>query len=204
MLAHTGPAGAQGAYEELVPEDLVRLERQASRWLLELEEQQRPLARPLTEAEKDAFAGHFAAELLERARLREVAGIDNPEFYKTFFADLDKPLPIDFRRASGMALVDTVLIVTRRVPPDGWLPLLFHELVHLAQVEALGRGEHVAEYVRGWAGSGFEYGSIPQEAQAFELAARFQAAPERPFSVTDEVARRFGRPADRTARGRQP
>ncbi|MFQ5351069.1 MAG: hypothetical protein ACE5EG_11550 [Thermoanaerobaculia bacterium] len=210
MLLGLAPSDDPDVYGYLTPEELARLERQAARWLLELEERQRPLARPLTAAEKAALAGHFTAELLDRARLREVDGIDNPEFYAEFFSGRGKPLPIDFRQASGLALVDTILVVSRRVPPRsaGWLPLLFHELVHLAQVEAQGRDEHVAHYVRGWAASGFEYRSIPQEAQAYELAARFRAAPAGPFSVEAEVAERFGTKSgeagDETASGRQP
>lgn len=210
ILIGAVPCAAQGVYGELSPEELSLLERQATRWVLELEESQRPLARPLTESEKTAFGRHFTAELLDRARLREVEGIENPEFYEKFFAERGNPLPIDFRRASGLALVDTVLVVSRRVPPGsaGWLPLLFHELVHLVQAEVLGREGHVADYVRGWAGNGFEYRAIPQEAQAFELAARFRATPGRPFSVAAEVERRFGAaaggPVDETATERQP
>ena len=210
ILIGTLPSGAQGVYRELTPAELNRLERHATRWVLELEALQRPLARPLTGSEKAALDGYFTADLLDRARLRKVAGIDNPDFYRAFFAKRGEPLPIDFRRASGLALVDTILVVPRRVPPgsSGWLSLLFHELVHLAQVEALGREEHVADYVRGWAGSGFEYRAIPQEAQAFELAARFRARPDRVFSVAAEVARQFGtaaaRAADETGPGRQP
>ena len=158
MLSWSAPSKGEDAYGDLTVEDLARLERQATRWVQELEEQQRPLARPLTPAEKAAFEGFFSPELLERARLREVEVIDNPDFYAQFFSSQGKPLPIDFRQASGLALVDTVLVVSRRVPPGsaGWLPLLFHELVHLAQVEALGREGHVADYVRGWASHGFE------------------------------------------------
>jgi hypothetical protein len=210
MLLSSALTGAESVYGELTPAELARLERQATRWVLDLEDSQRPVARPLTESEQAALDGYFTAALLDRARLREVAAIDNPEFYTVFFSELGKPLPIDFRRASGLALVDTILVVSHRVPPGspGWLPLLFHELVHLAQVEAQGREGHVADYVRGWAGNGFEYRAIPQEAQAFELAARFRAAPDRPFSVAAEVARRFGvaadRAADETASGPQP
>ncbi len=215
MLLDSNCFAGRSAAEEPTPhvltaDDLSLLEAQATRWLLDLEERQRPLARPLAEWEKTALAGHFRAELLDRARLREVDVIDNPEFYTTFFAERGRPLPIDFRRASGLALVDTLLVVPRRVPPgsEGWLPLLFHELVHLVQVEALGRQGHVVDYVRGWAANGFEYRSIPQEAQAFELAARFRAAPDRPFSVAAEVARRFGAgaggPGENPASGRRP
>ena len=194
LLSLPGPGCAVQSYDELTGEELAWLAGRATRWILELEEKQRPLARPLSAAEKAAFGGHFGAELLDRARVRYLDRIENPGFYTSFFAARGQPLPIDFGQASGLALVDTVLVVTERVAPGspGWLPLLFHELVHLAQVEVLGREEHVADYVRGWASSGFEYHAIPQEEQAFALAARFRAAPDRPFSVAAEVARRFG------------
>jgi hypothetical protein len=210
MLIGPLPASSQGAVEELSREELSQLEAEAERWVREFERKQRPLARSLTAGEKRALERHFGAELLDRARVREVERIDNPEFYTSFFAERGRPLPIDFRQASGLALLDTILIVTPRVPPrsPGWLPLLFHELVHLVQVEVEGRDEHVAAYVRGWASRGFEYRSIPQEEQAFELAARFRAAPKRPFSVVSEVARRFaaaaGEAGDETAKDQQP
>ena len=206
MLSCSSPSNGGTVYGELTAGELDRLQRHATSWVLDLEAEQRPLARPLTEAERAALAGFFSAGLLERARLREVEVIRNPDFYAAFFVERGKPLPIDFSHAAGLALVDTILVVSRRVPPGspGWLPLLFHELVHLAQVEALGREGHVADYVRGWAAHGFEYRSIPQEAQAFELAGRFREAPGRPFSVAEEVARRFGAPADETAAARRP
>ena len=210
LLSASDPGRAGGLYGDLAPRELAWLESRATRWVGELEERHRPQARPLSDPERAALAGHFTVELLDRARLREVARIDNPAFYTEFFSERGKPLPIDFSQAAGLALVDTVLVVSRRVPPGsaGWLPLLFHELVHLVQVEALGRQGHVADYVRGWAASGFEYRTIPQEEQAFELAARFRAAPGRPFSVAAEVARRFASSepgsAHEAADGRQP
>ena len=120
-LLSTVPAAGGEAYDELGPAELARLERLATRWVLELEERERPLARPLSGAEKSALAGHFTSELLDRARLREVAGIANPGFYEEFFASRGMALPIDFRQASGLALVDTVLIVAHRVArPLAW------------------------------------------------------------------------------------
>ncbi len=158
-----------------------------------MRDRHRPHGRPLDATERAAFAGFFAPGLLDRCRLRRVGAIDNPEFLSRFFTDRGRPLPIDFRRASGLALIDTILVVGPRLRPGsaGWLPLLFHELVHLAQVEVLGEEEHVGAYVRGWAGHGFSYRTIPQEEQAYELAARFAAAPDRPFPVADEVRRHF-------------
>ncbi len=193
LLAALDPAPAATPFDDLEPAELAYLERQATQWIRGLEERHRPHARALSGDEKAAFSGFFRPELLERARLRVVAGIENPDFF-SLFTDSGRPLPIDFRQVSGLALVDTVLVVGSRVAPgaDGWLPLLFHELVHLAQVEALGEAGHVADYVRGWAAHGFRYRTIPQEEQAYELAARFRAAPDRPFPVAAEVERRFG------------
>lgn len=184
-------------YDDLTGEEMAWLVDEASRWIAELEHRHRPHARPLDAAERRALAGFFDPSLLDRARLWRVEGIDNPDFF-SLFTDSGRPLPIDFRRITGLALVDTVLVVASRARPGtrGWLPLVFHELVHLAQVEVLGERGHVADYVRGWASHGFRYRTIPQEEQAYELAARFAAAPERVFAVMPEVRRRFA-PADR-------
>lgn len=176
------------------PGELEELSAEATRWVGAMRDHHRPHARPLDRAERAAFAGFFAPALLDRCRLRRVAALDNPDFLTRLFTDRGRPLPIDFRRASGLALVDTILLIGPRPRPgsSGWLTLLFHELVHLAQVEVLGEEGHVGAYVRGWAGHGYSYRAIPQEEQAYELAARFAAAPGRPFPVADEVLRRFG------------
>ena len=199
MLIGCGPvaesSSGASAYGDLGAAELESLAAEASRWILAMNDEHRPHARRLTRAERAAFAGFFPGDLLQRARVREVDGIDNPEFYSDFFGERGRPLPIDFRQASGLALDDTILVVVRRVQPGspGWLPLLFHEMVHLAQQQVQGE-DHVAAYVKGWAEGGFSYRTIPQEEQAYELAARFGAAPERPFPVMAEVRRRFGEP----------
>lgn len=198
LLTSIAPSNARTPYDDLTGEEMEFLVREATRWILALEEHHRPEARRLTAAEKDAFAGFFDAGLLERARVRVVDGIDNPEFF-SFFTDSGRPLPMDFRRVSGLALVETILVVGPRTRPasTGWLPLLFHELVHLVQVEALGDEGHVADYVRGWAEHGFRYRTIPQEEQAYELADRYRRAPDRPFPVAAAVGRKFGPGAGR-------
>jgi hypothetical protein len=66
--------------------------------------------------------------------------------------------------------------------------LLFHELVHVVQYEKLGLAGFAAKYVRGLL-SGGSYVAIPLEMNAYELDARFVAAPTKVFSVTDEVQR---------------
>jgi hypothetical protein len=64
--------------------------------------------------------------------------------------------------------------------------LLFHELVHVVQYEKLGLPEFAAKYVTGFL-SGGSYEAIPLEMNAYELDARFAAAPTTVFSVEAEV-----------------
>ncbi len=158
-------------------------------WLEELEERHRSSGRPLTSAERRALGPYFEAALLDAARVAVVERLENPGFYRQF-VDAGRPIPIDFSRMSGLSLVDTVLVVESRVGP-GWLPLLFHELVHVAQNRVLGLERATATYVEAFLEHG-SYRAIPHEAQAYELAARFRDG-GRPFSVEAEVERRFRR-----------
>ena len=66
--------------------------------------------------------------------------------------------------------------------------LLFHELVHVVQYEKLGLEGFASKYVRGFL-SGGSYDGIPLEMNAYELDARFAGAPEKVFSVADEVSK---------------
>ena len=64
--------------------------------------------------------------------------------------------------------------------------MMFHELVHVVQYEKLGLEEFATKYVRGFLGGG-SYEAIPLEMNAYELEARFVAAPANSFLVTDAV-----------------
>lgn len=159
------------------------LVREASAWVRSERDRHRPLARELTAAERRSLEPYFESELLQAVRIRAAQALENPGFFDRFTA-AGEPLPMDFRQASGLALSDTILVVEARFSPG----LLFHEMVHVAQDAHLGPDAYMESYVRGWAGNGFEYRAIPQEAQAYELAARYRAEGEA-FSVRDEVAR---------------
>jgi hypothetical protein len=87
----------------------------------------------------------------------------------------------DFDVMAAVTFVDT--IVSHEMFTDR---LLFHEPVHVVQYEKLGLGEFSARYVRGFL-SGGSYEAIPLELNAYELEARFAAAPMNPFSVEAEV-----------------
>lgn len=160
------------------------LVREAEAWVADERARHRPLGRSLTGAERSRLEAYFETRLLDRVRVREVERIENPGFFERFTA-AGEPLPMDFRQASGLALGDTVLVVRSALS----MPLLFHELVHVAQDAFLGDA-YMEAYVRGWADNGFEYGRIPHEEQAYALTTRFRSGAP-PFAVRAEVERRF-------------
>lgn len=189
-----GVETAPGPWDDLGEEDLALIMREGAAWIAEQRDLHNPAARPLDRHERRAFATFFEPELLDSARVLRVERIENPGFY-SFFEEAGKPIPIDFTRASGIALLDTILVVESRVPSDGpsWLPLIFHELVHLAQYRHLGLPAYIERYVGGWTENGFSYRAIPLEDQAYDLAERYGRASGRGFSVEAEVRRLFPR-----------
>ena len=87
-----------------------------------------------------------------------------------------------------LALVDTAVISPARVPEGRWMSVLFHELVHLQQFQALGVSKLVARYVHGLFANGFNYPGLPMERQAENLQFRYDAGLMM-FSVEMEVGR---------------
>jgi hypothetical protein len=128
----------------------------------------------------------FPDSALNSARLVVLAGqrVNNLRFYGELvqmgFASADLP---DFAHMVAITFVDTV--VSHETFTDR---LLFHELVHVVQYAKLGLPEFAAKYVKGFLRGG-SYEAIPLEMNAYELDARFTAAPAGPFSVEAEVQR---------------
>lgn len=144
----------------------------------------RQRAVPLDPNERAVMQPFFPASCLDSTRVVVLSGqrVTNPPFYgeliKMGFEAISLP---DFKRMTAITFVDTVVShapFTER--------LLFHELVHVVQYEKLGLPEFAAKYVRGFL-SGGSYEAIPLEVNAYELDARFAAAPAKPFSVEAEV-----------------
>ncbi len=158
-------------------------------WIRAERDRYHHLAEPLSEQERRALSPYFPQLMLGRARVLVVEGFDNPDFF-SIFKESGEPYPVDLRRASAMALVDTILIVRTASESSLRDRLLFHELVHVMQYEVLGLDEYMEGYVDSWARNGGSYRDIPHEEQAFELASRFSSRGE-PFSVETEVRSRF-------------
>lgn len=163
-------------------------------WVVAQEAHYRPLSRGLSKEEWSSLAPFFTAQTLEAVRLADTPVIDNPPFYQALAAQ-GIQAPLDFRQMSGITFNETVLIASHVVCPQlqqngskRWIALLFHECVHVCQYRRLGVAAFIDKYIKGWAANGFVYRSIPFEAEAYALQARFEAGGT-PFSAEEAVAR---------------
>ncbi len=186
-------AGPGGSAQGLSASDLEAVVEGAREWLRELRDTYRPGARPLSAEERRLYAPFFPSAVLDSARIARIAGLENPDFYEIFHRR-GLPDPIDFTRITGLAAIDTVLVVDSRAARSGprWRTLLFHELVHHTQRHVLGE-RYIEAYVASWAERG-SYRGISFESQAYELAGRFAAAPGKGFDVEHEVRALIGDP----------
>ena len=131
-----------------------------------------------------AMQPFFSATTLDSAKVLVLTGkrVNNPPFYgeliKWGFEAVSLP---NFSLMAAITFVDTV--VSHEAFTDR---LLFHELVHVVQYEKLGLEGFANKYVKGFL-SGGSYEAIQLEMNAYELDARFAAAPAKPFSVEAQV-----------------
>jgi hypothetical protein len=160
-------------------------------WVISQREANRGVAVALSQEEKEILQPHFRPETLNSVRVRRVTQINNPEFY-TVFEQAGQQIPLDFRQMAGITFIDTILIAEPRVTSTEWIPLLFHECVHVCQYQLLGAEMFVEQYVNGWAHTGFNYYNIPLEQHAYQLQSQFEAAPQLSLDVDASVRRKWG------------
>jgi hypothetical protein len=144
----------------------------------------RPSAAPLSVSQKNAMRPFFPEHALDSTRLVVLTRqrVTNPPFYAELMRmGFDAASLPNFSLMAAITFVDTV--VSHEPFTDR---LLFHELVHVVQYEKLGVVEFAAKYVKGFL-SGGSYEAIPLEMNAYELDARFAAAPAKGFLVASEV-----------------
>ena len=158
-------------------------------WVRSQRDRHRPGARELTRGEKRRFEGFFTAPILDGAKIKMVPLIENPDFYPDLIErGMTEVMDLDLSQAVGIAYIDTILVSeTYFRYSSRWLPLIFHELVHLVQHQVLGLRNFMELYLLGWAQNGFNYSSIPFEDQAHRLQARYESDPRKTFSVESEV-----------------
>lgn len=141
-------------------------------------------AMPLNVSQRAAMQSFFPTSTLDSVGVLVLTDgrVANPPFYPDLHRMGFPPNSLPgFSLMAAITFVDTVV---SHEPFSG--RLLFHELVHVVQYEKLGLERFASRYVGGFLGGG-AYETIPLEVNAYELDARFEAAPARAFSVADEV-----------------
>jgi hypothetical protein len=138
----------------------------------------------LSTAQKVRLAGFFRPDLLETTRVLVLQNerIGNPTFY-SMLEDLGISNLPDFSQMAAITFEDVV--VSHEPFSDG---LLFHELVHVEQYRRLGIANFATLYVSGFLKGGGYHG-IPLEINAYHLGGCFEADPDNPFSVENEVSK---------------
>lgn len=89
----------------------------------------------------------------------------------------------DLSRIDAITFLDVIVFVSPMTTK-----LLFHELVHAEQFRQMGVLAFARRYAKGFLQGG-TYEAIPLEIQAYGLGAHFEAEPNRPFAVEEEVGR---------------
>jgi hypothetical protein len=146
----------------------------------------RERAVPLNASQRATMQPFFPASTLDSARIVVLTGerVGNPPFYGQLLQmGFEAAVLPNFSLMAAITFVDTV--VSHEPFTDR---LLLHELVHVVQYAKLGLEGFASKYVRGFLNGG-SYEAIPLEMNAYQLDARFAAAPTKVFSVADEVQR---------------
>lgn len=160
-------------------------------WVASRRRRYRRIGRDLAPDEITALAPFFDPAILSRVGVAQVTRIEPPIVVslarRSGLASRLDLARLDLSWVRGMAFNDAIVIAG--TPPSH--SLLFHELVHVVQFDLLGVGPMLSRYVHDYFETGNDYFAITAERCAYELQARFDAAPDQPFSVRDEVATYF-------------
>ena len=156
-------------------------------WVRSRRRRYRRIGREFLTYEHAALEGFFDESLLRRVRVAVVKRIEPPLVGSMVplrrFGSL-----VDLSTVRGMAFGDAIVL---SVDPPG-VSLLFHEMVHVVQYELYGVGPMLRRYVGDYFRTGRDYLAIDAERCAYQLQARFEAAPTSRFSVSEEVRAMMG------------
>jgi hypothetical protein len=141
-------------------------------------------ARPLGAPQRSVMAPYFQAALLDRIRIVELKGerVTPPDFFPQVRALGFEHLP-DIPHMESLTFLDVVVFndkYSRRA--------LFHALVHLLQIDALGLERYAELWVRGFLKTRAHF-TVPLEVHAFSLASKFVRPNVDAFSVEEQVLR---------------
>ena len=137
---------------------------------------------PLSKHWREAVQEYFEPALLDQVRVVELVDqrVPNPWFYPHAHDKGLRNLP-DITHKAAVTFLDVLVFNEKITKRD-----LFHGLVHVAQIRAMGLHDFSELFVRGFLRTR-SYFLVPLKAHAFELDARFTANPEVRFSVEIEV-----------------
>jgi hypothetical protein len=169
------------------------LAENAGHWIEGQRAQHRAHSDPLPDTTVAALSGFFSQGTLDRTRIRHVANIENPAFYREF-EEAGEAFPLDFTVWAAITFGDVILINGAQVPGPPSHSVVFHEMVHVVQYDVLGIHEFARRYVTPFVQSRFNYMAIPLETDAFDLQGRFEEWSGEPFSAEEEVRSRIGEP----------
>ncbi len=169
------------------------LAENAAHWIESQRAQHRLHADPLPDTTLAALSGFFAKETLDRTRIRHVASIDDPPFYREF-EEAGESFPLDFKVWAAITFGDVILVNREQVPGPPSHSVIFHEMVHVVQYDVLGIHEFARTYVTPFIQNRFNYMSIPLESVAFDLQGRFEEWSGDPFSAEAEIRSQIGTP----------
>ncbi|MGC2467099.1 MAG: hypothetical protein WA517_18040 [Candidatus Acidiferrum sp.] len=169
---------------KLVEVQVEWVKRQVAEYISAQRQTYRGRAMTLDKSQTEAMRPFFPASALDSARVLVLSSVrvGNPPFYaELVHIGFEPAILPDFADMAAITFVDTV--VSHEPFTDR---LLFHELVHVVQYQKLGLEGFAVKYLSGFLGGG-SYEAVPLEVNAYELDARFAAAPTMAFSVADEV-----------------
>ncbi len=143
-----------------------------------------PQSQALSSQQIATFSPYFPEALLKRIRVTELNGarLPEPELVVKAREMGFTNLP-DLPHMESLTFIDLVVFneqLTERA--------LFHSLVHLVQIQAVGLERYAELWVRGFLRTRAHF-TVPLEVHAFSLASRFARPEPEKFSVEDEVLR---------------
>ena len=143
-------------------------------WVQSRRREYRAIGRALNAEEHAALAPYFNADLLARVRIAEVDRITDSFLVRWLRGAGWSRVPGGLEWVFGMAFVDVVALRAAAAHREQRrMPLLFHELVHIAQYQRRGTYGFLFRYLRGWMAHGRVYMEIPMEQEAYALQDRF-------------------------------
>ncbi|MBZ5682472.1 MAG: hypothetical protein LAO24_20460 [Acidobacteriia bacterium] len=175
---------------EAVAETVIRLSEEqvleavclVSSYLREQRDRYLPSAVPLSPELKAAMGPYFSPELLDGVRMVQLNGerVPCPAFYAEARALGFANLP-EIAHMNSLTFLD-VLVFNEKLTGR----TLFHALVHAVQFQVLGLERYSELFVRSFVNTKLHF-TVPLEAHAFSLEARFSRPEVETFSVEEQV-----------------